>query len=268
MSKPPLIETPDSPNVHALHPSPNIELRKPGFRPDLLLLHYTGMLSVEKAIDWLARPESKVSCHYVVAEDGTITQMVAEDMRAWHAGLSFWNGATDINSCSIGIEIHNPGHTQGYPDFPNAQMDSVTQLAADIVARHRIPKDRILAHADVAPQRKIDPGEKFSWRRLAMAGVGRWIAPEPVDESGWSLGLGARSDKVADAQHLLRAYGYGIDVTGVLDEATAFVLRAFQLHWRPARVDSQLDASTLETLRRLVNDAARDGMGGHREFVA
>lgn len=251
MSEQPLVNAPDSPHVSALHPSPNIEPRKSGYRPDLLLLHYTGMYSVDNAIDWLARPESKVSCHYVVAEDGTITQMVAEEMRAWHAGQSFWDGVTDINSCSIGIEIHNPGHTQGYPDFPSAQLDAVTRLAADIVARHRIAKRRVLAHSDVAPQRKIDPGEKFDWQKLAAAGVGRWIAPEPLNDDGWSLGHGARSEKVAEAQQLLRAYGYGIDVTGMLDTATAFVLRAFQLHWRPARVDSHLDVSTLKTLRRL-----------------
>ncbi len=247
-----LLAAADSPHVNALHPSPNIEPRKAGYRPDMLLLHYTGMHSCEKAIDWLARPESKVSCHYVVAEDGTITQMVAEGMRAWHAGQSIWSGTTDINSCSIGIEIHNPGHAQGYPDFPDAQMDAVTRLSADIVTRNRISKSRVLAHSDVAPQRKIDPGEKFNWRRLAQAGVGRWIAPQPIEATQWSLGSGSRSEKVADAQHLLRSYGYGIDVTGTLDAPTVFVLRAFQLHWRPDLVDSQLDRSTLETLSRLV----------------
>lgn len=253
-----LLERPDSPHVDALHPSPNIEPRRTGFRPDLLLLHYTGMHSVEKAIDWLARPESKVSCHYVVAEDGTITQMVAEGVRAWHAGQSCWAGVEDINSCSIGIEIHNPGHAQGYPDFPAAQVGAVTRLSADIVTRHRIARGRVLAHSDVAPMRKIDPGEKFDWKGLAEAGVGRWIMPAPIEEDGWSLGPGARSERIADAQHLLRSYGYGIEVTGLLDTVTVFVLRAFQLHWRPARIDSRLDHSTLETLRRLQATAQGD----------
>lgn len=247
-----MLASADSPHVDALHPSPNIEPRKPGYRPDMLLLHYTGMHSCEKAIDWLARPESKVSCHYVVAEDGTITQMVAEDMRAWHAGQSYWKGETDINSSSIGIEIHNPGHAQGYPDFPDAQMHAVTRLSADIVARHRISKTRVLAHSDVAPNRKIDPGEKFDWKRLSETGIGYWIAPEPIDKCGWSLGPDSRSEKVAEAQHLLRTYGYGIDVTGTLDAATGFVLRAFQLHWRPGLIDGRLDSSTLATLRMLI----------------
>ncbi len=247
-----MIVEPDSALVARVHPSPNIEPRVGGRRPDLLLLHYTGMICCEKAIDWLSRPESKVSCHYVVAEDGAVTQMVAEEQRAWHAGQSHWAGETDINSCSIGIEIHNAGHACGYPDFPEAQMDAVVRLSADIVARHAIPPQRVLAHSDVAPARKIDPGERFDWRRLAEAGVGLWLHPEPVRDDGVVLDLGARSEQVAEVQHLLRAYGYGLDVTGVLDQPTAFVLRAFQLHWRPARVDTRLDASTLETARRLV----------------
>ncbi|HRY07037.1 MAG TPA: N-acetylmuramoyl-L-alanine amidase [Hyphomicrobiaceae bacterium] len=268
MSNIELIKAPDSAHVHALHPSPNIEPRKPGYRPDLLLLHYTGMQCVEKAIDWLARPESKVSCHYVVAEDGTITQMVSEQMRAWHAGQSFWKGSTDINSCSIGIEIHNPGHDQGYPNFPDIQMDAVTRLAADIVARHAIATERVLAHSDVAPHRKTDPGEKFDWHGLAQAGVGRWITPEPTRADDWSLGQGARSEKVAEAQHLLRAYGYGIDVTGTLDEPTTFVVRAFQLHWRPACIDSRLDGSTLATIRRLAGTPTPKTTGHSDAFTA
>lgn len=245
---------PDSDLVQRLHPSPNVEPRAGERRPDMLLLHYTGMTCCEKAIDWLSRPESKVSCHYVVGEDGTITQMVAERLRAWHAGRSHWAGETDINSCSIGIEIHNAGHACGYPEFPEAQMAAVVRLSADIVARHGIAPARVLAHSDVAPDRKIDPGERFDWKRLAAAGVGHWLDPAPLatEEDAPPLAAGARSERVAEVQQLLRAYGYGIDVTGFLDTPTTFVLRAFQLHWRPARVDSRLDASTLLTARRLL----------------
>lgn len=250
-----MIRDPDSALVRRLHPSPNFEPRAALRRPDLLLLHYTGMACVERAIDWLARPESKVSCHYVIAEDGTITQMVAEQHRAWHAGQSHWAGESDINSCSIGIEIHNCGHSEGYPEFPPAQMQAVEELSADIVARNSIARGRVLAHSDVAPARKVDPGEKFDWQRLAKAGAGRWIAPHPIDEDGISLGLGQRAAEIADAQHMLRRYGYGVEVTGMLDEQTGFVLRAFQLHWRPQRVDMRLDRSTLLTLRHLLATA-------------
>ncbi|MGD9784737.1 MAG: N-acetylmuramoyl-L-alanine amidase [Hyphomicrobiaceae bacterium] len=248
-----MIERPDSALVGRLVPSPNFEARAGGRTPDLLLLHYTGMSSAAKAIDWLARPEAKVSCHYVVADDGAIVQMVSEQARAWHAGVSYWAGETDINSCSIGIEVHNPGHDAGYPPFPAAQMAAVIGLARDIVVRHRIPASRVLAHSDVAPARKIDPGEAFDWRALADAGVGRWVAPEPIDGDDTGLCEGARSELIAEAQLLMLRYGYGADVTGQFDRATAFLLRSVQLHWRPARVDSRLDRSTLLTLRRLTD---------------
>ena len=115
-----MIMKPDSALVTALHPSPNVGERRKGTRARLVVLHYTGMASAEKAIHWLAHPESKVSCHYVIDEAGAITQMVPEASRAWHAGASYWAGETDINSASIGIEIQNPGHDRGYPDFAGA----------------------------------------------------------------------------------------------------------------------------------------------------
>lgn len=251
-----MIESADSSLVSRLHGSPNREPRAGGRRPDLLLLHYTGMSSAEKAIDWLSRAESKVSCHYVVGEDGTITQMVPESLRAWHAGVSHWAGETDINSCSIGIEIHNPGHADGYPDFPAPQVEAVIRLVADIAARHAIAPARILAHSDVAPARKIDPGEKFPWRRLALAGLGAWVEPVAAEPGDAGLALGARAGEIADAQHMLKRFGYGVEVTGFLDQTTAFVLRAFQLHWRPARIDARLDRSTLETIRLLTGASA------------
>jgi N-acetylmuramoyl-L-alanine amidase len=218
----------------------------------MLLLHYTGMPSCARAIDWLSRPEARVSCHYVIDTDGLVTQMVAEELRAWHAGVSVWAGETDVNSRSIGFEIHNPGHDHGYPDFPDAQMAAVVALAADVVARWRIRPERVLAHADVAPARKSDPGERFDWHRLWLAGVGRWVAPAAVEASDPGLAAGTRHDDVALAQALLRTYGYGIEETGMLDPATAQVLTAFQRHFRPARVDGRLDRSTLATLQRLV----------------
>ncbi len=247
-----MISARDSLLTAAIHPSPCCEPRRGVTRPDILLLHYTGMYSCERAIDWLSRPEAKVSCHYVIDVDGTITQMVAEDQRAWHAGVSAWGGETDINSRSVGFEIHNPGHDQGYPDFPEAQMAAVVALASDVVRRWSIPPERVLAHSDVAPARKIDPGEKFDWRRLARAGIGLWIPPEPVDPADAGFEPGARDDTIAKAQDLLRRYGYAVETTGELDVSTALVLAAFQRHFRPARVDGRLDASTLATIERLV----------------
>lgn len=237
-----------------VHLSPCVEPRRGVGRPDMLLLHYTGMQSCVRAIDWLSRPEAKVSCHYVIDTDGRITQMVGEDLRAWHAGVSAWAGETDINSCSVGIEIHNPGHELGYPEFPEAQMASVVALSDDIVRRWSIRPDRVLGHSDVAPQRKNDPGEKFDWRRLAEAGVGLWVAPEPIgDDEG--AGPGSNGPDVAHAQALLARFGYAIETSGELDDLTTFVLAAFQRHFRPARVDGRLDRSTLATIERLVATA-------------
>jgi N-acetylmuramoyl-L-alanine amidase len=246
-----LIERPDTPLVATLAPSPNIGPRRCVGGPSILLLHYTGVETAARAIDWLARPESKVSCHYVIDEAGTITQMVAEEMRAWHAGEANWAGESDINSASIGIEIHNPGHEAGYPDYPEVQLRAVEALAADIVARHRIRAERVLAHSDVAPSRKKDPGEKFPWARLAAAGIGHWVAPEPVIEAEPGMGVGVAGPLVADVQALLARYGYGIDPTGVVDGRTEFVVIAFQRHFRPARVDGRIDQSTITTLEKL-----------------
>jgi N-acetylmuramoyl-L-alanine amidase len=205
-----------------------------------------------KAIDWLTTSESQVSCHYAIDEAGAVTQMVAEDLRAWHAGESFWAGEDDINSLSIGIEIHNPGPEWGYVDFPNVQMRAVEALCLDIIGRHRIRPERVLAHSDVAPRRKQDPGEKFQWGRLAYAGIGHWVEPEPVDPAEPGLAAGVAGPLVADVQNLLAAYGYGIEPTGLVDAQTEFVVTAFQRHFRPGRVDGAIDQSTIATLERLI----------------
>lgn len=243
----------DSPLVTHVHPSPNFEERRNGARASILLMHYTGLASCVRAIDWLSRPESKVSCHYVIDADGTIWQMVAENKRAWHAGVGSWHGDCDINSASIGIEIHNPGHDGGYPDFPEVQMSAVTALSADIITRNGIRPERVLAHSDIAPGRKIDPGEKFDWARLARAGIGHWVDPEPAGPVAESISvLPADADRITQTQTLLRRYGYGIEVTGESDKQSRTVVAAFQRHFRQERVDGLVDASTFITLQRLI----------------
>jgi N-acetylmuramoyl-L-alanine amidase len=217
----------------------------------MLVLHYTGMATAAKAVAWLACSESRVSCHYVVDEAGRITQLVPEQQRAWHAGLSAWFGETDLNSASIGIEIHNPGHADGYWDFAAPQVNAVIALGLDIVGRHAIPAGRVLAHSDIAPLRKIDPGEKFPWDRLAAAGLGRWVPPSPVRPSAPALGPGDAGAAVMAAQQALAAIGYDLPATGQYDHHTEHVVRAFQRHFRPARCDGRLDLSTLATLERL-----------------
>lgn len=224
----------------------NREPRRHGRAVDMLLLHYTGMRSAAAACDLLCSAESGVSCHYLVDEDGAITQMVGEEERAWHAGVSSWQGETDTNSRSIGIEVQNPGHAFGYRDFPAVQMQAVAALSRDILSRHAIPPRNVLAHSDVAPGRKIDPGERFDWSLLSGEGVGHWVAPAAADDGPLDR------DELVALQRLLRDYGYGIAETGEIDEATRKVTDAFQRHFRPALVNGIPDRSVLLTAERLV----------------
>jgi N-acetylmuramoyl-L-alanine amidase len=242
----------DSPMVDFARASPNVGPRRDGLSPRLLIMHYTGMASAGAAIDLLCDPTSGVSCHYVVDIDGGIAQLVAEDMRAWHAGMSYWQGTSDINSASIGIEIQNLGHDRGYPDFPPAQMQAVARLARDICRRHGIAAEGVLAHSDVAPDRKIDPGEKFDWRWLAREGVGRWLDPATLDPADAGLDIGTEGAEIAAVQAGLAAIGYGLPVDGTLGAETKAAIRAFQLHFRPARPDGRLDRATLATIARHV----------------
>jgi N-acetylmuramoyl-L-alanine amidase len=231
--------------------SPNFGPRRDGVRPDIVLLHYTGMETGHSAAAWLCDPVSEVSAHYLVEEDGHVMQMVRESDRAWHAGKGSWRGRADINSNSIGIEIVNPGHAFGYPDFPDRQIDSVIELCRGIVDRHDIRPERVLAHSDVAPGRKVDPGEKFPWPTLFAAGVGHLVEPAPI-AGGRFLTHGDRGEPVEALQSMLALYGYGIEITGEFDALTKTVVEAFQRHFRPARIDGVADRSTIETLHQLL----------------
>jgi N-acetylmuramoyl-L-alanine amidase len=180
-----------------------------------------------------------------------VLQLVPEARRARHAGVSSWERATDINSRSVGIEIANPGHDFGYPDFSEPQIAALIALCRDIVARLAIRKDRVLAHSDVAPARKQDPGEKFPWCRLHEAGIGHWVAPAPIVQ-GDALVPGATGPAVAALQSALADYGYGVEATGHYDDATQIVVTAFQRHFRPELVDGIADRSTVATLQALL----------------
>ncbi len=241
--------TPDSTLVRQVRPSPNYDART--LATDMLVLHYTGMPTTAEALERLCDPEAKVSSHYLVDEEGTIIQLVPEKLRAWHAGVSSWEGVTDINSRSIGIEIGNPGHSYGLPDYPEPQAAAVVALCRDLMQRHRFRAERVLGHSDVAPLRKIDPGEKFPWERLHRAGVGAWVEPAPVTP-GTILSLQDMGPEVAQLQAGLRVYGYGIEATGIYEDVTAAVVAAFQRHYRPACVDGRADPSTVETLHALL----------------
>jgi len=201
-------------------PSPNHDERD-GAAIDMLVLHYTGMASGAAALARLVDPAAKVSAHYTIDEDGTVYAMVPEDRRAWHAGVSHWAGAANINSRSIGIELVNPGHEFGYHSFPEAQIAALTTLCHSILMRHPIPSWRVLAHSDVAPARKEDPGELFPWERLARAGIGLF----PLPQRGRGQGEGA----MLAASDLPR-FGYDPAVP------PGKLITAFQRHFRPKRL--------------------------------
>jgi Negative regulator of beta-lactamase expression len=220
-------------------PSPNFDDRD-GQAVDVLVIHYTGMETAAAALDRLVDPAAQVSAHYMIDTDGRCYRLVDEAHRAWHAGQSFWRGATDINRRSVGIELVNPGHAFGYRPFGEAQMAVLVDLAVDIVRRHRIPARNVVGHSDVAPRRKMDPGELFDWQRLAAAGVGLW--PGEADAC-------VMEPEAIDA--MLGAVGYE-----TVDRGST--LRAFQRHFRPARVNGRIDFETARRLKALADLCRED----------
>ncbi|HEY0326002.1 MAG TPA: N-acetylmuramoyl-L-alanine amidase [Allosphingosinicella sp.] len=205
-------------------PSPNHDARS---RPiSMIVLHYTDMLSAEEAIDRLCDPEAGVSAHYLVTRTGEVVRLVPEERRAWHAGRSYWRGLTNVNDDSIGIEIDNPGHSNGYEPFPEAQIDALIRLVADIKQRHNITRGNVVGHSDVAPARKRDPGELFPWGQLARL---RLALPRPsknLMDPCWT-----------EAGFLLALERFGYDVS---DKMAAII--AFQRRFRPELIDGEIDA--------------------------
>lgn len=244
-------------------PSPNFDARTREI--DLVVLHYTGMQSAEIAIARLTdaaplagkypgpwqspsvpddAPLAKVSAHYVVGEDGAIYRLVAEENRAWHAGVSSWEGEGDVNARAIGIEIANGGHDFGLPDFTDAQIEAVIALVGDILERRHLKPTRVVGHSDIAPDRKLDPGEKFPWKRLADAGVSVWPSDVAVQtEYG--------EDRVGRVQAQLALIGYAVDKTGAMDGPTRSALMAFQRRFRPSNIDGLIDEETQRLLMAL-----------------
>ncbi|MCU0987695.1 MAG: N-acetylmuramoyl-L-alanine amidase [Acetobacteraceae bacterium] len=226
-------------------PSPNHDARPEGAVIDTLVLHYTGMQTGEAAIARLREPEAKVSSHYVVEEDGRVFSLVPEERRAWHAGLSWWRGRPMLNDRSIGIEIVNPGHEWGYRDFPPAQIASVITLCQGILARRPIPPRNVVAHSDIAPERKQDPGERFPWATLAEAGIGLWPGPAPDEARALPpLSIGDEGAGVRSLRATLRRLGFRLAEEGAYDRGLAIAVIAFQRHWAPHRTDGVADGET------------------------
>jgi len=240
-------------------PSPNFDERT--LPVSLLILHYTGMETGEAALDRMCDKEAKVSAHYMIEEGGQVFQLVDEDRRAWHAGVSEWQGQTNINSTSIGIEIVNGGHDWpsedgSLPDYPEKQIKAVIELCKDTMNRHG--NLTVLGHSDIAPSRKIDPGEHFPWQRLAKEGVGYW--PDiTTDDRRTLFETGSRDRGVAIVQRGLAHIGYGARVTGVMDEATGAIIEALQRRYRPDKIDGVVDIQTMEIIKVLAETRSKLG---------
>jgi len=224
------------------HPSPNFGPRRDGARADMVVLHYTGMASAQAAVDRLADPESEVSTHYLIHENGRVLRMVDEDQRAWHAGVARWGRVEDVNSHSVGIELVNPGHELGYPPFPEPQMAALEALLADILGRRGITPERVVGHACVAPGRKRDPGEKFDWRRLARRGLSVWLDAEP--------GSGGSAD-AARFQSAAAAFGYPAPQGTGWCAGTLAVWRAFAMRFLPASCGAEPSAGGVRHMERI-----------------
>ena len=220
-------------------PSPNFDARDSGI--SMVVLHYTGMRDAESAIRRLCDPEARVSCHYLIAEDGRILRMVDEEKRAWHAGKSYWRGVQAVNDCSVGIEIVNPGHEYGYLPFTEPQMDALLPLLAGIVERHHVEPANVVGHSDVAPARKQDPGELFDWARLARHGLAVARPTRNLVDPHWT-----------DGGFLLALERWGYDV----NDAEAAVI-AFQRRFRPELLDGMIDGECRAILLQLLLDRER-----------
>jgi N-acetylmuramoyl-L-alanine amidase len=229
--------------------SPNHDSRN-GQAIDMLVMHYTDMHTCLDAVKRLCDPAAKVSSHYVIAMDGEVFKLVEESERAWHAGESYWRGNSNINARSIGIEISNPGHSEGYTKFPEVQMNALLKLSKEILARHTIPAQNVVGHSDVAYLRKMDPGELFDWKWLAQNGVG--IMPETSKSLlGVEFKQGDSGTPVMRLQQALFNYGYGLKTDGVYGEKTEKCVLAFQRHWRQERVDGIWDGECAGILAAL-----------------
>ena len=213
--------------------SPNFNDRPKDIVPNILVIHYTGMKSLDQALQRLTSSDSQVSAHYLISQQGEVFKLVSEEKRAWHAGISYWRGKTDINSYSIGIELENPGHEFGYTKFPKGQMAVLTELCIEIINKYLISPENIVGHSDIAPRRKKDPGELFDWRSLAKNGVGLW--PEPA------------LDMVTAEPFEKSLNNFGYEVVDLRSTITAF-----QRHYLPDTVSGISDSNTQKTLATLM----------------
>lgn len=211
--------------------SPNFDERSNPQCLDLIIIHYTGMEKVKEALTRLCDPLAKVSAHYLIDQKGKCYQLVDDQKRAWHAGVSYWQGIRDINGISLGIELDNGGYDGGLPFFPEPQIQALLSLLTCLSQKYHINKKKIIGHSDVAPLRKMDPGELFPWFTLYQHGFGLWPA---------STSQQAVPQSILEVQKILRGIGYDCPLNGIIDHQTEAVIQAFQRHFTPNEITGTL----------------------------
>ena len=212
-----------------------------------VIIHYTGLQSEIESIKRLKDPKYKVSCHYLISRKGKIIQMVKEKNIAWHSGKSKWKKFKDLNHCSIGVELVNRGHKFGYQDYSKNQINSLLKLCKILKKKYSIKKENFLGHSDIAPLRKIDPGEKFPWKKLSKYNFGRWYKETK------QLKNSIKKKTESDFYKNLKIIGYRYLSTSKKSKKNKKIIQSFQQHYLPNNVTGKIDKKTLKISHFLAN---------------
>tara|TARA_E500000178_G_scaffold185633_1_gene183797 strand:- start:93 stop:800 length:708 start_codon:yes stop_codon:yes gene_type:complete len=221
--------------------SPNFSFKKREKRQvKFVIIHYTGMQSEIESINRLKNPKYKVSCHYLISRKGEVVQMVKEKNIAWHAGKSKWKQFKNLNNYSIGIELVNKGHQFGYQNFSNQQISSLIKLCKKLKKKYLIKKENFLGHSDIAPLRKIDPGEKFPWKKLSKHGIGKWYVK--VNNKN------KINQKKMEALFFknLQKVGYRYVTNTKINLKNKMIVKAFQRHYLPNNITGKINQKTFK----------------------
>lgn len=250
MAKPNILVISKMLKTSHIYKSPNFDERMSNI--DMLVIHATNMEELA-SIERLCDPQSHVSCHYLIAQNGEIYCLVDDEKRAWHAGESFWRGRDKLNACSIGIELVNANHLLETNIFPKAQMHSLIELCTNLIKKYNIADYNIVAHSDIAPDRKDDPGQYFNWRLLADNSIG--VYPDIKDHKNNKIlvSQGDKNPEVLKIQKMLKNYGYKIDLNGKFDKAMAMVVVAFKRRFQPHDLSPTINQSDFLILSQLVS---------------
>ena len=228
--------------------SPNFSFKKREKRQvKFVIIHYTGMQSEIESINRLKNPKYKVSCHYLISRKGEVVQMVKEKNIAWHAGKSKWKQFKNLNNYSIGIELVNKGHQFGYQNFSNQQISSLIKLCKNLKKKYLIKKENFLGHSDIAPLRKIDPGEKFPWKKLSKHDIGKWFVKVNSKKEINKKKMEALFFKN------LQKLGFRYFTNTKKNLKNKMIVKAFQRHYLPNNINGKINQKTYKISRFLTN---------------